>query len=169
MMLRGNPWVTGAVLLTIAPVAMAISAFALEHVIGTVPCSLCLLQRVMLIPIGVGGALCLMLTRVRCVRKAPWVLAIMGASAGIGIASRHLYLQAIGPDRAPACGPAMDVLFDILPWRDFVSAILSGDGHCAEVAWRFLGLTIPGWSMVGFVACAICAGFMLLKPRPVSP
>ena len=33
--------------------------------------------------------------------------------------------------------------------------VLSGSGECAEAGWRFLGLTIPGWSLLWFVLLGI--------------
>jgi disulfide bond formation protein DsbB len=35
--------------------------------------------------------------------------------------------------------------------------ILSGSGECAEAGWRFLGLSIAGWSLLWFVLLGIFA------------
>jgi len=32
--------------------------------------------------------------------------------------------------------------------------LLRGDGNCAEVTWRFLGLSIPGWTLIVFIGLA---------------
>ena len=29
---------------------------------------------------------------------------------------------------------------------------IQGDGNCAEVLWNFLGISIPGWTLIGFLA-----------------
>ena len=28
---------------------------------------------------------------------------------------------------------------------------IQGDGNCAEVLWSFLGISIPGWLLIGFL------------------
>ena len=75
--------------------------------------------------------------------------------AGAGIASRQLYLQSLPADQAPACGPSLDFIFQTFPLTDALSILLRGDGNCAEVVWRFLGLSIPGWTVIIFIALAV--------------
>ena len=36
-----------------------------------------------------------------------------------------------------------------------LSILLRGDGNCAEVAWQFLGISIPGWAAIGFIGLTI--------------
>jgi disulfide bond formation protein DsbB len=33
--------------------------------------------------------------------------------------------------------------------------VLRGSGECAEAGWRFLGLTIAGWSLVWFLGLTV--------------
>jgi disulfide bond formation protein DsbB len=33
--------------------------------------------------------------------------------------------------------------------------MLSGTGECAKVDWSFLGLSIPGWTLIAFIGLAI--------------
>jgi len=44
--------------------------------------------------------------------------------------------------------------------------LLRGDGNCAEVAWTFMGLSIPGWTLVVFVGFAI--GWILQALVPAN-
>ena len=32
---------------------------------------------------------------------------------------------------------------------------IQGDGNCAEVMWSFLGISIPGWTLIAFGVMAI--------------
>jgi disulfide bond formation protein DsbB len=32
---------------------------------------------------------------------------------------------------------------------------ITGDGNCAEVLWSFMGISIPGWLLVGFLVIFI--------------
>jgi disulfide bond formation protein DsbB len=43
--------------------------------------------------------------------------------------------------------------------------VLAGSGECAEVGWRFLGLSIAGWSLVWFVALAAFAIYVAARAR----
>ena len=43
--------------------------------------------------------------------------------------------------------------------------VLSGSGECAEAGWRFLGLTIPGWSLLWFVLLGALVLWLALRAR----
>jgi len=88
------------------------------------------------------------------------------AMAGAGFASRQLYLQSLPADQAPACGPSIDFIFQTFPLTDALSILLRGDGNCAEVAWRFLGLSIPGWTLIIFICLAVAWLLQLRFPQP---
>ena len=46
--------------------------------------------------------------------------------------------------------PDIEYLFDTLPFFEVFMLAIRGDGNCAEVLWSFLGISIPGWTLVGF-------------------
>jgi disulfide bond formation protein DsbB len=53
-----------------------------------------------------------------------------------------------------------------LPLTQALEKIFVGSGECAEVGWKFLGLSIAGWSLVWFVLFgifAICLALAGLK------
>ena len=86
--------------------------------------------------------------------------ALCGASAYVGalVAARHVWLQHLPEDQVPACGPPLDYLLENFPLQDAINTLLMGDGNCAEVAWTFLGLSIPEQTLIVFcVALAISA------------
>jgi disulfide bond formation protein DsbB len=45
---------------------------------------------------------------------------------------------------------------------DVLKKVFAGGGECAEKGWEFLGLAIPGWTFVFFIAMTIVA-FALVK------
>jgi disulfide bond formation protein DsbB len=129
----------------------------LQHFQNLEPCPMCVFQRVAMVAAGLvflAGAL-------HAPRGAGrWVyagLAVLAAAAGAGIAGRHVWLQGLPPDQVPACGPTLDYLMDMLPVTEVVTTILRGDGNCAVIDWQFLGLSLPGWALVAFVALALLA------------
>jgi len=38
-----------------------------------------------------------------------------------------------------------------------LSKVFTGSGECAETAWTFVGLAIPSWTFVFFVAMIVSA------------
>jgi protein dithiol:quinone oxidoreductase len=136
---------------------MAFVVVYIQHVLGLEPCPMCVFQRVAM----VATALVFLAGAVHAPRGAGrWVyagLAVLTAAAGAGIAARHVWLQGLPPDQVPACGPTLEYLMDMLPFTDVVRTILRGDGNCAVIDWSFLGLSLPGWSLVGFCGLALLA------------
>ncbi|MEX2475336.1 disulfide bond formation protein B [Marinobacter sp.] len=136
-------------------------AFYMEHVMGLEPCPLCWLQRFGFI----GAALVSLLAVIHNpkglgVRLYGLLLAVV-SGAGLAVAGRQLWLQSLPADQVPACGPSVDYLLDVLPLMDVLTTALKGTGDCAEVVWRFLGLSIPGWTAV-FFSVLVVTGLVLL-------
>ncbi|MDH3978336.1 MAG: disulfide bond formation protein B, partial [Gammaproteobacteria bacterium] len=85
------------------------------------------------------------------------VLLAIGSLAGIGVAGRHVWLQNLPKDQVPACGPGLDFMVDTFPFFEVLDMVLSGSGECAEVSWRFIGLTMPAWTLICFIALSVWA------------
>lgn len=139
-------------------------ALGLEHLVGLEPCPLCVFQRVAVIaaalvfavaalhnPAGRGAALGYAL------------LGLLAVAAGIGLAARHLWLQSLPADEVPSCGPPLDYMLEMLPLQQVISQVLTASGECADIALRFLGLTLPAWTLVGFAVLALAPLGMLLR------
>lgn len=95
-------------------------------------------------------------------RRIYSALVVVFCLAGIGLASRQLWLQSLPPDQVPACGPGLEYMMEVLPWSEIVSVMLRGTGDCAKVHWTFLSLSIPGWTFVAFIGLA---GLSLFNTR----
>lgn len=160
-------WVFGGVFLVCA--ALLGTAFYMEHVMGLEPCPLCWLQRFGFMGAGLVGLLAFV--------HGPWgwgqrvygFLLVVTAGTGLGLAGRQLWLQSLPADQVPACGPSVDYMLEVLPWMDVLATALKGTGDCAEVVWRFLGLSIPGWTALFFAALVVIGlVFLFRRPRPRS-
>ena len=68
---------------------------------------------------------------------------------------RQLYLQNLPADLVPSCAPDIGYLIDSLPFVEVLMMAIQGDGNCAEVMWSFLGISIPGWTLIAFGVMAI--------------
>ncbi len=130
---------------------------------GLLPCPLCIFQRAAFAALGVvfliGG---LHAPLGLAVRRVYGAVGIVAAAVGALIAGNHVRLQHLPPDQVPACGPGLDYLLEAMPLTGVVRKVMTGSGECAEVDWSFLGLAMPAWSLIWFVALggwALYAGF----------
>jgi disulfide bond formation protein DsbB len=127
-------------------------ALVMEHLFSLVPCPLCLMQRIWFFAAGLFAFMGLL-------HDPRWgiypVLSIASAVTGGGFAIRQLYLQSLPADQVPACGPDITYMIDAFPLKDLLAAMTRGTGDCAAVTWQFLGLSIPGWALLGFAAIIV--------------
>jgi disulfide bond formation protein DsbB len=91
-------------------------------------------------------------------------LIILVAGTGAAIAGRHLWLQSLPADQIPECGPTLDYILEAFPLNKALQLVLHGSGECAKVEWQFLGLSIPGWTLITFSGF-ILFGLLLLFHR----
>ena len=142
------------------------TAYYMQYVMGLEPCSLCMLQRFAVLVIGLI-ALAAGLHHPGKVGQFLYI-AFTGIAviAGGALSGRQLFLQSLPKDQVPACGPGFEYLMDAFPIFEALREIISGSGECAEVVWRFLGLSIPGWTLVFFIFIAIAMLIPLFKKSP---
>jgi protein dithiol:quinone oxidoreductase len=132
-------------------------ALYLQYVEHQDPCPLCILQRVAFIAMMVVflfGALHGPRRRGAIVYST---LLFVIAGVGGAIAGRQVWLQHLPPSQVPACGPGLEYMLEQFPLGQALQKIFAGSGECAEAGWRFLGVTIAGWSLAWFVLLALFA------------
>ncbi|WED42497.1 disulfide bond formation protein B [Legionella cardiaca] len=138
------------IMLVLISLIVLVSSFYFQYVKGLQPCPLCLMQRFcvfLLLIIGLIG-LC---SNYLKTGKILAILQILGAAGGVFFAVRQLWLQSLPSGQAPACMPELEVLIHYFPWKDVLHALFWGAGDCAEVTWKWLGLTMPAWSALYFL------------------
>ncbi len=84
------------------------------------------------------------------------------------VAGRHVWLQNLPADQVPERGSGLEYMLDAFPLTETLSLVFRGSGECADVQWVFLGLTIPGWTLVIFTAFTIF-GLLLIATRLANP
>lgn len=122
----------------------------LQHVHFLDPCPLCVLQRLAFIWIGAVALVAAVHDPAPRVSALYGGLLGLGGLAGAGVAGRHLWLQSLSPDQVPDCGMALNYMLDTMPFTQVLKEVFYGSGECAEVAWSFLGLSMPGWTLVWY-------------------
>lgn len=145
------------------------TGYFLQYFQGQDPCPLCLVQRGFYYGVLVVFALAaLHLPGYR----GKWVYCGAGAllaAGGLGVAARQVWLQHLPPDQVPACGPDLFFMMENFPLSRILQKLFYGSGQCAEVKWRFLGLSIAEWSLAWFTALTLYALWLGLRRSPDKP
>jgi protein dithiol:quinone oxidoreductase len=134
-------------------------ALYMQYMMDLVPCALCMTQRVFIIAVGVV-ALAAWISKASSSKTYP-IVGMVLAVIGSGFSIRHIWLQNLPEDLAPACGPTLGYLLENVPFVEALAVLLQGDGNCAESVWSFLGLTIPSWTLLAFIGLLVLNGFIL--------
>lgn len=121
------------------------------------PCPLCILQRVGTLLVGVTLLLAVLHNPRTFGLKVYGVVAALFAFVGAGISARHVWIQNLPEDQVPSCGPGLNFMLENFPLTDALDMVLRGSGECADVLWTFLGLSIPAWTGIAFIALATLA------------
>ena len=132
-------------------------ALWLQYGLELDPCPLCVFQRVAVIATGIifliaaihnpgpGGA-------------AVYAgLTVIASGIGAALAAWHVWIQAQPKGAVAACGMGLNYMLETLPLTEVISKVLKGSGECAEQGWLFMGLAIPSWTFVFFVAMIVAA------------
>ena len=139
--------------------------FYFQGVLGLEPCPMCIVSRVCFMAVGLAA----LAGAIHGPRgRAPRVYAVLVAlfaAAGLGVSLRHSYLQHF-PPAVESCGTDLEFLLNALPLTQALPKIFAGTGSCSEVQWSLLGLTIPEWAGVWFVAFAVAALWSAFRRAP---
>jgi disulfide bond formation protein DsbB len=127
----------------------------LQHVVGLVPCPMCIVQRyamvlmalVALLGAGFSG-------RKTSLIAGSWLTLLAGG--GAYVAARQTWLQWYPPE-VVSCGRDFYGMIETFPLQRAIPMIFKGGGDCSKVDWTFLGGSIANWSFVAFVGLGLLA------------
>jgi len=131
--------------------SMVFAVGYLQMVEYLAPCSLCILDRGVVIGLCFVFTLALLHNPVRVGRKIYASLATLLSLTGIGICARHIWLQHQPKGEAPECGAGFWHMLENMPFKSFLDTIFNSTGECADIQWQFLGLSIPELTLILFV------------------
>lgn len=126
----------------------------LEFVSGLEPCPLCMVQRVFFVLIGACALVAAMHGPQKWGIRIYSSFMLLCATLGALVAGRQVWLQHLPPEQVPECGPGLAFMLEVYPLTEALLKVLEGSGDCAEVVWRFLGRSIPEWSLLMFLVIA---------------
>lgn len=146
-----------------AAIAFGLIGYALyaQYFQDYAPCLLCVFQRIAMIALGVSFSIAAIHDPARVGARVYGILGMTIAAIGVSIAARHLYLQYAPSTGSATCGPSglggVIYLMDILGPQGALHKIFYPTGSCATVDWTLLGLSMPGWVLIWFVALGALA------------
>ena len=146
-------------------IGLLIFGLYLEHVHGLEACPLCIFQRIaytVIIFIALIGAIHNPRNLLQIIYK---LLIVISSITGAAIAGRQIWLQHLPPELVPECGPGLDYMFNVFPFGEALKMIFTGSGECAEVKWRFIGLSIAEWSLIMFIGIFIATILSIYTSR----
>lgn len=148
----------------LATVVAMLFALYLQHYQHLEPCPLCIFQRVAVMFAGLFFLLAAIHNPASTGQRVYAALGGLGSIGGALIAGRHVWLQHLPADQVPACGPGLDYMLDVFPFQEVIATVLHGSGECAVVDWHWLGLSLPGWTLLMFLGLSAVSLFQLLRP-----
>ncbi|MFT7285930.1 MAG: disulfide bond formation protein DsbB [Halieaceae bacterium] len=155
-----RPFFAGIFLLTVLAMAFALY---LQHGLALSPCPLCITQRIFVILTGLLALIAALHNPRGWGRRLYALLCVLAAVAGGAVAARHVWLQHLPEDLAPACGPSLAYMLDTLPLSDTFELVMMGDGNCADVVWTLLGFSIPEQTLALFLVLGALSLYQLLR------
>ena len=159
---KPRPWF---LFVALACAAMLAYGLYVQHMLFIDPCPLCVFQRLAFIWIGAVALLATIHNPRGIGRRVYGGLLILGAAAGLTVSVRHLWLQSLPAEQVPDCGMGLNYMLETLPFTQVLAEVFRGSGECAEVDWVFLGLSMPGWTFLWYLAFAAGTIFVLLKAK----
>lgn len=150
-------------ILFLTPALMLAYGYYLQFLDGLEPCPLCMTQRICFYLIALSALPAIFNRRSVILQRVYAGFSTIFALTGMFVAGRQLWLQSLPEDQVPACGPSFDYIFQTFPMLDALEIMFKGNGNCAEVVWRFLGLSIAGWSFIAFALFLALSIHQLLR------
>lgn len=155
-----------AILFLLCVIAMAFAVYFLQEALQLEPCPLCITQRGFVILTGLFALAATVHGPRDRGRRVYAALCSAAALGGAAVAGRHVWLQSLPEELAPACGPPLAYMLDTLPLAETFRLVMMGDGNCAETVWTFLGLSIPQQTLGLFIALAALSLYQLFRRSP---
>ncbi|CBL47170.1 Disulphide bond formation protein [gamma proteobacterium HdN1] len=137
--------------------AMLFAVVVLQIIAGLEPCPLCMIDRVLVIAIGIVFLVASVHNPRHIGQRIYAGVAFVPALLGIAVCLRHIWLQNLPSDEVPSCAPGLDYMLEVLPVTETLQIIFTTSGECARIDWTWLGFTLPQLTL------AVFAGFALLS------
>lgn len=145
-------------------VGLIAAALYFQYVMHLEPCPLCILQRVCVIATGLVLLVGALHNPGVKGQRVYGGLTVLTAGLGAGVAGRHYWIQHLPFDQQPGCSYDLTYMLEKFAITKMLKLVLQGSGDCAQVTWTFLGLSMPGWTLVFFMGFVGLGLMMIISP-----
>lgn len=135
----------------------------LEVYKGMIPCPLCMLQRIVLVVLGVMFFIGMIFRMKRIGLFAIGLLSLFTCIGGILLSGRQVWLQHVPPSSLGECGVSLTYMFHTLPLMDVLKHVWTGGIECSQQGWAFMYLSLAEWSLLGFLGFFVFAVMQLKR------
>ena len=132
-------------------------ALYLQYGLDLDPCPLCIFQRIAVIATGVVFLVAAVHNPRRGGAAVYALLTLIVAGTGAALAALQVWIQAQPKGSVASCGMGLNYMLETLPLTEVIGRVLKGSGECAEQGWLLMGLAIPAWTFVFFIAMIVCS------------
>lgn len=148
-----RPWL----LLGASALAFELSALFFQYGLKLEPCIMCVYQRLAILTIAAAGIIGAAGYKYVLARTIGFALWGVGSIWGLQVALEHAEIQANSSSLFFSCDfiPNFPVWAPLHEWIPF---LFEATGDCGEIAWQFLGYSMPQWMILifGLYALAFC-------------
>jgi len=129
----------------------------LEIYKGMIPCPLCMLQRMVLIMLGVVFFIGMLFHMKKMGLFVIGLLSLLTTVGGILLSGRQVWLQHVPPSSLGECGASLSYMFQTLPLMKVLNHVWIGGIECSQHGWTFMYLSLAEWSLIGFLVFFVFA------------
>src|SRR4029079_1091536 len=126
------------------------SASFVESYLKMTPCPLCILQRIVMIMIGIIFLLNMIGKFHKYIYTLFTALGAILSLSGILLAGRQVWLQHLPKEGLGECGASLSYMLKILPLIETLKHVWRGGIECSEQGFVFLNLSLAEWSFIWF-------------------
>ncbi len=130
---------------------LLVAAGVLQYAWQLIPCPLCVLQRLVILLLGIYLIPGCLFVPMPTPRRWYYSVALLLASSGLGLSAWQVHLQLAPVAAAGSCGASLSYMLSNFPFMTVVHSLLQGSGECSDVQWTFLHVSLAEWSMLSFV------------------
>lgn len=159
-----QPRVLNAGLLVFCATSLAFAYFYLEQYLKLDPCPLCMIDRLLIVCIGLISFAALIHNPKKIGQRIYQSLSLIISGLGIATCIRHIWLQNLPNDGFNAeCTPGLDHMMKTLPFEAIWEKVFNTKSSCSDIKWEFLGFSIPEQTLAVFILMFLISFIIFIK------
>lgn len=131
-------------------------ALYLQLAWNLIPCLLCMIQRFIILLLGLLFLMGSMFHR-RLWLKIHAMVIFSVSFLGILVSGRQVWLQYFYRGEHVSCSPSLSYMLEHMPFNETLKHLFEGNSDCGLIEWSWLDLSIPAWTLIFFVGFCILA------------